>query len=90
MWDNLGRVAAEYPHLGKNPRLQTGRAGRDARLRTCRSCGGGRPADDRLLRAYRQLGDRNAFRYPARNLGGADLSRRQQSAARPHDHALPR
>jgi hypothetical protein len=45
----------------------------------------GRQADDRLLRAYRQLGDRNACRHLARDLSGPDLSHRQQSAARPHD-----
>src|SRR6516225_6029659 len=81
MWDNLGRVAAEYPHFSENPRFRTEWAGRDARLRTCGSCSHGRPANDRLLRPYRQLGDRYACRSPARNLSRPNLPRSQQSAA---------
>src|SRR5262245_53290007 len=53
MWDNLGRLAAEYPHLQKIRVFEPGGAGRDAWLRTYGSCGRGRPADDRRLRAYR-------------------------------------
>jgi hypothetical protein len=64
-----GRILA----FTENPRLRTGRAGRDARLRTRGSCGRGRHADDRLP-AFRQLGDCNACRHPAPDLGRPDLS----------------
>jgi KDO2-lipid IV(A) lauroyltransferase len=32
MWDNLGSVAAEYPHLKEHPCFRSGRTGPDARL----------------------------------------------------------
>jgi hypothetical protein len=60
-----GRIPASTEH----PRLRIGRAGRDARLRTCGSGGRSRPADDRLLGPYRQLGDRNACRRPVWDFG---------------------
>ena len=85
MWDNLGRVAAEYPH----PRLRTGRVETHGFTHEDRAVAAGR----RMIvfsRAYCQLEDRNACRHPARDLGRPDLSRRQQSAVGPHDRAVPR
>ena len=90
MWDNLGRVAAEYPHLRKIRVFDAGRPRRDARLRAYRPGGRGGTPHDHLLRPHRQLGDRHAGRGPIRDLGRADLSRRQQSAGRPDDHAVSR
>src|SRR5215472_11875188 len=55
MWDNLGRLAAEYSASTENPCLRSGRADRDAGLRTCRSGGRSWPADDFLLRPPCQL-----------------------------------
>jgi Kdo2-lipid IVA lauroyltransferase/acyltransferase len=77
MWDNLGRVAAEYPHLAKIRVFEPG-----GRVETR-----GFEHVDRAVAAGRRMiifsghianwRDRNACRHPARDLGGPDLSRRQ-------------
>src|SRR5215469_13641078 len=90
MWDNLGRVAAEYPHLLKIRVFEPG-----GRVKTH-----GFEHVDRAVAAGRRMIVFSGHianweiamlcRHPARDLGRPDLSRRQQSAAGPHDHAVSR
>ena len=90
MWDNLGRVAAEYPHLREIRVFEPG-----GRVETH-----GFEHVDRAVAAGRRMivfsghianweigalaGD------PVRDLVRADLSRRQQPAGRPPDRAVSR
>ena len=90
MWDNLGRVAAEYPHLRRIRVFEPG-----GRVETH-----GFEHIDRAVAAGRrmiifsghianwEIGMLAAVQYGAD--GRADLPRRQQSAGRPNDHAVSR
>ena len=90
MWSNLGRVAAEYPHLRKIRVFEPGGRVETHGFEHVDRAVGGRAADDRLLRPYCQLGDRHACRSPARNISRPNLPRSQQSTDGPHDRAVPR
>src|SRR6202011_1997375 len=72
LWDNLGRVVAEYPHLRK---ISVFEPGGPVETHGFEHVDRGRAADDLLLRPYRQLGDRHACRRPVRDLGRPNLPR---------------
>src|SRR5262249_28035356 len=90
MWDNLGRVAAEYPHLLKIRVFEAGgRVEKYGFEHVDRAVAGGR----RIIVFSGHIANWEIAmlcRHPARNPGGPDLSRRQQSVAGPHDRAVPR
>jgi lauroyl/myristoyl acyltransferase len=79
MWDNLGRVVAEYPHLRSITVFEPGgRVETHGFEHVDRAVAGGAPYDF-LLRPSRQLGNRHARWRSARYIDCSDLPGCQQS-----------